>query len=46
LPSAERNLPGNQTNDLEQLYDESDTADDGSFQAAQEYMLIKGTNLS
>ena len=30
-------------NDLKQLYDESNEADDGSFRAPQEYMLIKGT---
>jgi SAM-dependent methyltransferase len=28
--------------DLKQLYDESNEADDGSFRAAQEYVLIKG----
>ena len=30
-------------NDLLQLYEETNEADDGSFRAAQEYMLIKGT---
>jgi SAM-dependent methyltransferase len=29
--------------DLKNLYDESNEADDGSFRAAQEYVLIKGT---
>jgi ubiquinone/menaquinone biosynthesis C-methylase UbiE len=29
--------------DLKQLYDESNEADDGSFRAPQEYVLIKGT---
>jgi ubiquinone/menaquinone biosynthesis C-methylase UbiE len=30
-------------NDLKQLYNETNEADDGSFRAAQEYVLIKGT---
>jgi len=29
--------------DLKELYDETNEADDGSFRAPQEYVLIKGT---
>jgi hypothetical protein len=29
--------------DLQQLYSDTNEADDGSFRAAQEYVLIKGT---